>query len=135
MTPSTPTDPKGVVDRFFTAFGAGDVERVLDTAHEDVEVVTRGPDAVPWYGTYHGREGLRRFLDELDAATRTEAFSVDRMVGEDGTVFAAGHLEHRIPETGNVFESDWALRCEVGDGGIVEYQFFEDTAAAAAAFD
>lgn len=135
MTPATPTDATSIVDQFFTAFGAGDLDRVVETAHEDIEVVATGPDAIPWYGTYHGRDGLRRFLECLDDATRTEAFSVDRMVGEEGTVFASGHLRHRIPATGGVFESDWALRCEIRDGAILEYQFFEDTAAAAAAFD
>jgi len=135
MTQSTPTDPETIVDRFFTAFSAGDFERILEIAHEDITVVATGPNSVPWYDTYHGRDGLRQFLDRLDSATQTEAFAVDCLVSEGETVFAAGHLEHRITATGNVFESDWALRCAVQEGALVEYQFFEDTAAAAAAFD
>jgi ketosteroid isomerase-like protein len=135
MTPSTPTDAKSIVDEFFTAFGAGDLDHVLALAHEDIEIVATGPDSVPWYGTYHGRDGLQQFLDQLGGNTQTEAFSVDWLVSEQETVFAAGHLKHRITSTGNVFESDWALRCAVREEAIIEYQFFEDTAAAAAAFD
>jgi ketosteroid isomerase-like protein len=135
MTSYTPTDAKHIVDEFFAAFGAGDYDRLLRLAHDDIEVISTGPDDVPWYGTYHGHEGLQQFLEHLDSATQTEAFSVDWLVSEQDTVFAAGHLKHRIPATGNLFESDWALRCTVREEEIVEYQFFEDTAAAATAFD
>lgn len=66
-------------------------DRVVTTAHEDVTVVSTGPAAVPSYGTYHGRDWLREFLDRLDGATQTEAFSIDCVVGDQETVFAAGH--------------------------------------------
>ncbi len=135
MTSSTPIDAGSVVDEFFTAFGVGDLDHALSLAHKNIEIVATGPKSVPWYGTYHGRDGFQQFLERLGGYTETEKFSVDRLISEQETVFAAGHLKHRITSTENVFESDWALRCAVRDGAIIEYQFFENTAAAAAAFD
>lgn len=129
MTPSSP------VQRFFDAFARGDLPALLDTLHPDIVLKAEGPGTVPWYGTYRGLDGARTFLERLGTNVRTQAFTVATLIEQGDTSVAAGHLRHLVPLTDRLFESDWALVCEIRDGRIASYQFFEDTAAAALAFE
>ncbi len=128
------TPSKSVIETFFNAFSTGDTELLVSTFHDDVEITAQGPTTVPWYGTYHGKQGLSDFLSQLGSNAETQAFSVDNIVAEEKLVFAYGHLKHRIVTTGKMFESDWVLRSEVAESKIIAFKFFEDSAAAQTAF-
>lgn len=123
-----------VVAEFFSAFGRGDVAGILATLHDEVTIIAEGPQAVPWYGTYHGKAGAQTFLSALGGNIEPQQFEIRTLLGQGRTVVAAGYLAHRIPATGRQFASEWALLCTVEDGRIRRYQFFENTAAAAEAF-
>lgn len=122
------------VAQFFNAFASGDIAGILRTLHDDVEIVAAGPSSVPWYGTYRGKAGAEAFLAALGSNVEPQQFEVRTLIGQDQTVVAAGVLAHRIPATGKIFASDWALLCTIQNDTIIRYQFFEDTAAAAEAF-
>ncbi len=122
------------VEQFFNAFASGDTAGILRTFHDDVEIVAAGPSSVPWYGTYRGKSGVEAFLSALGGNVEPQRFEVRTLFGQGETVVAAGVLAHRIPATGKLFASDWALLCTIQDDAIIRYQFFEDTAAAVEAF-
>ena len=122
------------VEQFFSAFASGDVAGILETFHDDVEIIAVGPSSVPWYGTYHGKAGVQAFLTALGGNVEPQQFEVRAVLGQGQTAVATGSLAHRVPATGKLFASDWALVCGIKDGAIIRYQFFEDTAAAAEAF-
>lgn len=129
---STPsTEP---VRAFFAAFTSGDSVGLFATLHEDVIITAEGPGSVPWYGHYTGHTGATAFLQALGGNVETQQFTIATLIGEGDTVMAAGQLAHRIRTTGRLFASDWALRCIIADGKIAQYTFFENTAAAAEAF-
>lgn len=135
--PTSDSDATVPVHRLFEAFGAGNMDGILSVLAENITVKAGNPEhasKVPWYGTYQGQSGAQDFFTGLASNVETEAFAVEDIVEDGSLAFAFGHLRHRIPATGRVFESDWALRCEVTDGKITHYQFFEDTAAAQDAF-
>lgn len=106
----------------------------MDTRSGPTSASPSGPSGVPWYGTYHGVEGARTFLAWLGEHARTQAFTVTTLIAENDTVLASGRLKHLIARTNRIFESDWALLCRIQGGKIVSYQFFENSAAARAAF-
>ncbi len=122
------------VEQFFNAFASGDVAGILEAFHDDVELIAVGPSTVPWYGTYHGKTGVQAFLSALGGNVEPLQFEVRTVLGQEQTAVATGSLAHRVPATGKLFASDWALICRIKDGAIVRYQFFEDTAAALEAF-
>jgi ketosteroid isomerase-like protein len=120
------------VEAFFSAFGKGDFQGILNSFDPNVEIIAArkgklGGSSV--YGTYQGTEGLKQFLTNLGASFDTQAFKVDKIVGDDHTSFAKGSFTHKVKSTGKLFSSDWALMCEVKDNKIITYHFFEDSAA------
>ena len=122
------------VERFFTAFGQGDLEALIETLHEDIVIDNEGPDVVPVYRTYRGKAEARRFIETLGQNFQTQQFDIQALMGQGDTVMAAGVFKHIIVPTGKTFASSWALRCKIKDDKIVHYRFYEDTAAAVEAF-
>lgn len=122
------------VERFFAAFGKGDLEGLLATMHPDVKIEVEGPASIPHYRTYHGKDGARRFIQDLGSNLQTQQFEVQSLLGDQNVVMAAGVFKHVVIATGKVFQSAWALRCEIKDDQIAHYRFYENTAAALEAF-
>lgn len=125
-----------VVKGFFAAFGKGDVDGVVAAFHPRAQIVAvrkapRKDGGV--YGAYSGQEGARAFVASLGGAFDTQAFAVDVVVGEGNVAFASGSFTHKLKSTGKLFSSDWALKCVVEEGRILEYHFYEDSAAYAEA--
>ncbi len=120
-----------VIETFFQRLGAGDLDGALALVAPDAAFVAvregREP-RLPLYGTWQGRDEVRRLLGLLGEIFATEIFSVHHALGDGRTEFASGHLRHVVRATGRVFECDWAVVCAVADGMIQRYQFFEDTA-------
>ena len=122
------------VEQFFTAFGQGDLDSLLATLHEDIVIDVEGPNTVPHYRMYQGKDGARQFIETLGTNFQTQQFDVQTLIGQDDTVMASGGFEHIVVSTGKTFKSPWALRCEIKDDKIAHYRFYEDTAAAVEAF-
>ncbi|GAB4437505.1 MAG: hypothetical protein Fur0044_34400 [Anaerolineae bacterium] len=122
------------VERFFTAFGQGDLTSLLETLHDDIIIEVEGPASVPIYRTYQGKVEARRFIEALGRSFQTQQFEIQTLMGQENIVMAAGAFQHLVVSTGKLFKSGWALRCEIKDDKIAHYRFFENTAAAVEAF-
>lgn len=94
----------------------------------------QGPMTVPIYGRFEGKTGVTRFLKILWEIFDTEAFEFRKWANAEGFVFGYGYMRHRVRNTGRVFESEWALVCQISGGLITSYKMFEDTAALQAAY-
>jgi uncharacterized protein len=121
-----------VVRGFFAAFGKGDADGIINSFHPEVTITAvrkaeRRPDQL--YGTYSGRDGVKALLSLLGKTFETQAFSVANVIGEGAVTFANGSFAHKVKSTGRPFASDWALMCVVKEGQILEYHFYEDSAA------
>ena len=130
METVTAKQSKEVVQGFFTAFGNGDFNGVVNSFHDSCTVVgirdsERSGNQI--YGTYRGREGAKSFLINLSNTFDTKAFTVDYIIGEGDVAFANGKFTHVVKSTGKTFSSDWALRCTIKDDKILEYHFYEDS--------
>tara|TARA_Y100000310_G_C20702949_1_gene831769 strand:- start:5741 stop:6238 length:498 start_codon:yes stop_codon:yes gene_type:complete len=122
---------KETVNAFFTAFGNGNYQGILDVFDPEVEImaVRKAPVASgELYGSYEGIEGLKAFLTNMGNVFDTKAFSVEHVIGEGNVAFANGTFAHEIKPTGKLYSSAWSLMCEVEDGKITVYRFYEDTA-------
>ncbi len=122
------------VEHFFAAFGKGDLDGLLDTMHPDVKIEVEGPASIPHYRTYNGKDGARSFIQDLGSNLQTQQFEVQSLLGDENVVMAAGVFKHVVISTGKVFQSSWALRCEIKDDKIAHYRFYENTAAALEAY-
>lgn len=121
---------KEVVEGFFTAFGKGDFEGILNAFDPSVEIIAvrNGMVHSPSpFGKYSGTDGLQSFLSNLGTTFDTKAFEVANIVGEGETAFANGTFSHLVKSTNKMYESEWALMCEVKNGKITTYKFYEDS--------
>ncbi|RYZ24136.1 MAG: nuclear transport factor 2 family protein [Chitinophagaceae bacterium] len=121
---------KDVVGGFFSAFGKGDINGVIESFHDSCTITAVRPSGrseSDVYGSYQGKDGVRSFLSNLGKAFDTKAFSVSHIIGEGAIAFANGSFTHILRSTGKPYTSDWALMCVVKDNKILEYHFYEDS--------
>ena len=83
----------------------------------------------PLHGTFVGPEGARQFFAGFAQLLEPGAFHVEAAFGEGPHAALHGTLRHTSRQTGKPFASDWALICQVQDGRLTLYHFFEDTEA------
>lgn len=129
---TTQTTSADVVNAFFSASGKGDLLGILNTFHPDCSITAvRKADraGVQIYGSYQHKSGAKEFIENLGSAFDTQAFTVNHVVGQGEVAFADGNFTHRVKATGKLFTSGWALRCIIRDGKILDYYFYEDSAA------
>ena len=117
------------VQKFFTGLAEGNLDAALESVHKDAVFSAPGPDSVPIYNTFHGKEGVREFINILGEMFDTEAFEIYDIIEKDGYVFALGLMKHRVKKTGKIFECEWVLICKIKNNQIISYKMFEDTAA------
>ncbi len=119
----------------------GDFDRAFrDYAHADFRFVVASENnedlraVIPWAGYEHrGREGYERLMSLLFSEYESLEFEVRRLTDTGDQVFGEGHFVFRHRETAKVADSDFIVRFVMRDGKIAGGQFYENTAAVAAA--
>lgn len=120
---------QNAVQKFFSGLGAGDMNRVLETVHDDAVFVAQGPETIPIYNTFYGKEGVKEFVRILGEQFDTEDFKVYVTAAYEDYIFAHGLMKLRVRKTRKIFECEWALVCRIKDERIISYKMFEDTSA------
>ena len=124
---------KSVVEKYFHAFGRGDMAKVLEAFHPECLIVSvkEGKRAKgQLHGSYHSRAQAKEFLENIANLFETRSFQVESiMEGDEQVVYANGTFTHEVKATGKLFYSTWVQRCIIQDGMIKEYRFYEDSAA------
>ena len=126
--------PEDVVHSHYAGIAARDLTAALAPLHRDVEWVFSGPQSIPFAGTFHGIEGVRRFFDQIRGAVVVEEFSITEMIREGNRVVVLGHETMTVKSTGRHWSSEWAQVHEVVENRIRRFREFADTHAIAAAF-
>jgi uncharacterized protein len=130
---ATLSSTQDIIEAFFTRFGAGDAEAVLDLFADEVDFNVAGAYFVPWTGPRTDKAGVAEFLAAA-AAVEPQEFAVERILADGGTGVALGRFTHRVLATGKTFSSRFALHVTVEGGLITRYHMFEDSYAIAEAF-
>lgn len=120
---------QNAVQKFFSGLGGGDMNQILEAVHDDTVFEVQGPETIPIYNTFHGKEGVKEFVRILGELFDTEDFKVYVTAPYEDYIFAHGLMKHRVKKTGKIFECEWALVCKIKDGTIISYKMFEDTVA------
>ncbi len=129
------TTPTSVVESYFAAFGAGDLDGGLALMTEDVIWHVDGALSVSTVGLLQGREHVRRWLEKFPQNFKPLVFAIDRLFESGDEVMAVGRFRHTVLATSRTAGSDLAIRFTVRDGQIARYQILEDSLLLARAFD
>ena len=124
-----------VVQRYISAFGAGDVDSALQLLTDDVVWHVDGVTQVSTVGILKGRESVRQWLRSFPENFQPRVFRLDNWWVSDDSVMVKGYFRHRVVSTGRTVGSDFVLHFQIREGLIARYQIFEDSALLARAFD
>jgi ketosteroid isomerase-like protein len=123
-----------LVQEGFGDFGRGDIQSLLGKFADDIEWVIPGTKNSPLAGTYKGTARVAEFFKQLSELTELTSFEPLQFVAQGDTVVALGREAGRTRASGRPFEANWAMVFTVGNGKIVRFQEYTNTAALEAAF-
>ncbi len=123
-----------IVQNFLGHIFAGEMSSALALVAADARFISTNPapnPANPLHGTFVGVEGAKAFFGGFVNLLEPGDFKVTASFGDAAHVASYGTLRHKVRRTGKDFVSDWALICEIKEGQIGLYHFYEDTEALA----
>jgi ketosteroid isomerase-like protein len=118
-----PTDVE-VVKGAYEAFARGDVAGVLERL--DPKVEWKVSDALPFGGTYRGREQVGAFFAKLPSYFQTLTVTTTDFVASGGRVVALGTIAAR--GRGGAVEAPFAMAWTLRGGKAVAFEEHQDTA-------
>ena len=121
-------------ERVFEAFGRGDIDAILEHLAADVVIEFYGPPAIPYAGTYRGRDDARRFFETVLASIDVNVFEPQEMIASGDKVVVTGHLNLTAKATGREIDSDFVHVITLAGGRWLRFRDFMNTANAVAAF-
>ena len=122
-----------IVAEIYAAVGRGDIPGVLDLLAEEVVWTVQGPAAIPFAGTFHGRDGVATFLRRVGETLSFEQFEPHTVIAQGTTVVVLGSERSHAHGSGLTVAMEWAHVYTLGNGRITAFRAFEDTAALVAA--
>lgn len=112
--------PEAVVKRMFAAFGARDLDSLVETVHPASRWTYYGANPEPGRGEFSGREKVRRFFERILERLDMTEFNTDEFVVDGETVVIFGSEAGTVKATGQPFRNMWSQKDVVKDGLIVE---------------
>ena len=126
--------PRQITEEVFTAFGEGDVDRIMRWLHEKVRIEFYGPEVIPYAGYYDGQAQCRGFFETVLSSVDIHQFDPEQMLSDGDMVTVTGHLNLTAKSTGGTIDSDFAHVITVKDGKWLRFRDFMDTSVAVKAF-
>lgn len=113
-------DPIATVQRMFAAFGAGDLDALIETVHPDSRWIYYGANPRLSRAEFNGRSEVRRFFERILGRIEVTAFNTDEFVVEGDTIVIFGSEAGTVRKTGQPFHNAWTQKYVVHDSQIVE---------------
>jgi ketosteroid isomerase-like protein len=121
-----------LVRQGYEAFGRGDIDGLLNLLDENVEWVSPGPPDLPTAGTRRGRQQIAEFFRILNDVFEIQRFEPKTFVAQGDRVVVLGEDTARVKATGKIVNESWAHAFVLGNGKVVSFQEYLDTAATVA---
>jgi ketosteroid isomerase-like protein len=130
-------EPVTVAAEVYTAFNRGDIDRVAELFHPEIEWVEPQGYFVPeGRGVHRGRETILGFLEAFGRYWSRFEVHADRLWdGGGGEVLMWGRQQGTARDTGRTYEGPVANLWVVRDGLITRHESIGDTLSIAAALD
>ena len=103
-------DPIGTVRRMFAAFGAGDLDALLDTVNADTRWTYMGANPKPTKAELVGKAGVRRFFEGILRRLEMTTFEANDFIVEAETVVVFGGESGSVRATGEPFRNEWCQK-------------------------
>lgn len=119
MSDTSTITPTATVQRMFAAFGAGDLDALLEGVHPESQWTYYGANPQLAAATFVGRDEVRRFFEGILARLTMTEFNAEQFVVEGETVVIFGSEAGSVRATGQPFRNVWTQKYVVRDGLII----------------
>jgi len=120
-----------LIQKIYTAFGAGDLQTILNNVSSNSEWINHGPATVPYAGNFSGR--IPAFFQAIADSTTGGKVTSERFIAQGDTVVSIGRYTATVQKTGAKIDSPIAHVFSVREGKVTSWVGFSDSAAVAAA--
>ena len=117
---TTTESPMATVQRMFVAFGADDLDALLETVHPESRWTYYGANPQLAAAEFTGHAAVRKFFARILDRLAMVEFNTDAFVVQSDTVVVFGSEGGRVRATGQAFRNVWSQKYVVRDGLIVE---------------
>jgi ketosteroid isomerase-like protein len=114
------SDPVVTVKRMFAAFGARDLDALLETVHSESRWTYVGANPQLSRAVFTGKAQVRKFFEAILKRLEMTAFNTDQFVLDGDTVVIFGSESGTVKATRQPFRNEWSQRYVVKEGLIVE---------------
>lgn len=97
---------KTVVEKMFSAFGSGDIEKFVETVSDDTVWIYHGTQIIP-AGIFEKKEGVRTFFTNILERTEIINFEPQQFIVEGNMVVVLGQEHQRVKRTGRELKQKW----------------------------
>jgi ketosteroid isomerase-like protein len=126
-------DNIGLIRKIYAAFGAGDVQTILDSVADGASWINHGPATIPYAGSRSGKTQILEFFEAIDGSTTGGTVIAENYIAQAGTVVATGWYRATVRHTGAEIDSPIAHIFTIRDGNVIRWEGFSDTAHVAQA--
>lgn len=116
-------EARQVVDRMFAAFAKGDEEGFVGTVSDDTVWTYHGTQVIP-KGSFEGREGVRKFFQNIMERTDILHFEPKEFIVENNKVAVIGQEHQRVKRSGRELKQKWIQVYTVESGLITKMEEF-----------
>lgn len=130
------SDPKiAAIERFYAAYGRGDMTALLDDLDEDVDWAAEAAGtSVPWWGNIRGRAEVPRFFEAIASNVEISEFDVVSITSNDTDVVSTVHWTFTVRKTGKTASMYMQHWWRFANGKVVFFRGSEDSEQSARAF-
>lgn len=97
---------KTVVEKMFSAFSKGDIEKIVDTVSDDTVWIYHGTQIIP-KGSFEQKEGVKAFFTNILERTEIINFEAQQYIVEGNKVVVLGHEHQRVKRSGRELKQKW----------------------------
>jgi ketosteroid isomerase-like protein len=114
----------------YDGFGRRDIDAVLAVMHPEIE--WDATDALAHTGVYHGREGVREYIETLGAAWQEYVLDAEQITesGDGAHVMVLGSVKGTLAGSGQEVEARFAHVLQMDDGLVTRLKVCLDRDAA-----
>ena len=112
-------EPTATVQRMYAAFGAGDLDALIETVHPDSRWIYIGANPRLSKAEFAGRESVKKFFETIVERLEITEFNTDEFIVDGDTVVVLGSEAGKVKATGQSFRNEWAQKYVVQDKQII----------------
>ncbi|WP_027126525.1 nuclear transport factor 2 family protein [Gelidibacter mesophilus] len=114
---------KAVVEKMFSAFSSGDIEKFIATVSDDTLWIYHGTHIIP-AGSFEKKEGVKTFFTTIMERTEIINFEPQQYIVKGNMVVVIGREHQRVKRSGRELKQKWVQIYTVENNLITKMEEF-----------